>query len=223
MIMIKAFALIPRKEGVSVERFHAHWRDVHAPLARRIKTIRRYSQSHAIRQAVDGLPGSIYEGVAEVWFDDLDTALGMGADPDYVDGAGADEPNFIDQSRLTFLFCTDPLPDKAGGLTPSDHEVKSLLLLRNASNGNWLDDQLIPCALKLPDVQRVGLARAIPGATEERQLFDAVLELSWPNLASHDRAWADPAAEELCELVISSVAREASASLVAEVYQVIWP
>lgn len=222
--MIKVFALIPRKEGVSVERFHSHWREIHGPLARRIKTIRRYDQSHVLRQAVGCLPGSIYEGIAEVWFDDLDTALGMGADPDYIEGCGADEPNFIDQTRLTFLFCTDPLPDKPGALVGADEpEVKTILLLGGATNSGWLDCDLIPAALKLPEVKRVGLARAIPGATEEPQLFDAVLEMSWPNLASHDRAWSNPAADDLCDVILAGVDRVASSSLVADVHRVIWP
>ncbi len=224
--MIKVFALIPRKDGVSIERFHTHWRDVHAPLARRIKTIRRYAQSHALRTSVDGLPASIYEGVAEVWFDDLETALGMAADPDYINGAGADEPNFIDQSRLAFLFCTDPLPDKPGipdGLGGDHPEVKSLVLMRRASDGGWIDRELIPAALQLPDVQRVGVARAIPGATQDGQAFDAVLELSWRGLVAHDRAWADPAAEKLCEVIRSGLDMDTSAGLVAEVQRVVWP
>ena len=35
--MIKGFALIPKKAGISDEQFHKHWEEVHAPLARQIR------------------------------------------------------------------------------------------------------------------------------------------------------------------------------------------
>lgn len=34
--MIKCFALLPKKSGISDEQFHSHWRGIHAQLALRI-------------------------------------------------------------------------------------------------------------------------------------------------------------------------------------------
>ena len=44
--MVKCFALLTKKSGMSDEQFHRHWREVHAPLALRIPSLRRYVQSH---------------------------------------------------------------------------------------------------------------------------------------------------------------------------------
>src|SRR5919198_1683687 len=102
-MMIKVFALLPKKPGISDEQFHRHWRAVHAPLALRIASLRRYVQSHRLPQPVPGFSGSPYEGAAEVWFDDLQAASRMRESPEYLEGAFRDEPNFIDTSGLTRL------------------------------------------------------------------------------------------------------------------------
>ena len=98
--MIKGYALIPKKPDISLEQFHRHWREVHAPLALRVKTLKRYVQSHRIPQDIPGFTTSPYEGLAEIWFEDVQTGQGLGDNPDYINGAYADEPNFIsDEGR----------------------------------------------------------------------------------------------------------------------------
>jgi len=82
--MVKAFALLPKKPGISDEQFHNHWRGVHAQLALRITSLRRYVQSHRLPQPVPGFPTPPYEGVAEVWFDDLGAAQRMRESPEYL-------------------------------------------------------------------------------------------------------------------------------------------
>ena len=101
--MIKGFALIPKRPDVSDEKFHTHWRTIHADLARRISALRRYVQSHRIPDAVPGFTVSPYEGAAEIWFENLAVAQSLQDNPDYVEGAFKDEPNFIDVPNLTFL------------------------------------------------------------------------------------------------------------------------
>ena len=101
--MVKVFALIPRKKDISEQQFHEHWAGPHAQLALRITTLRRYVQSHRVAPKLDGLPEPPYDGIAEVWFDDAEAAAGMGEDPNYVDHAHADEPNFIDTEQLSFI------------------------------------------------------------------------------------------------------------------------
>ncbi len=100
--MIKVFYFIPKRPDISEEQFHRHWREVHAPLALRLPGLRRYVQSHRINHPGFGL-SSPYDGVAEVWFDDLATATAMRDSREYLEGAFADEPNFIDTSRLAWI------------------------------------------------------------------------------------------------------------------------
>ncbi|MBN9410029.1 MAG: EthD family reductase [Burkholderiales bacterium] len=66
--MIQRLTLIYRKDGMTVEQFRAHWRDVHGPLAARTPGLRRYIQHHV----VDGRsPSNVLrpDGIAELWFD----------------------------------------------------------------------------------------------------------------------------------------------------------
>jgi uncharacterized protein (TIGR02118 family) len=94
---------------MTVEEFQRYWRDVHAPLvAERAEVlgIRRYVQVHTVHPEVnaglrrrnDDSPEA-FDGVAEIWFDDL-TAM-ANDDPVVVRASGElleDERNFIDLS-----------------------------------------------------------------------------------------------------------------------------
>src|ERR1700712_3084958 len=96
--MIKNMGLLARREDVSVELFHWHWREVHGPLALRISAMRRYVQSHRLRDGVGGLPRLSQEGIAEVWVDDIAAATGLSTNPEFTDHAGPDEVNFMDRN-----------------------------------------------------------------------------------------------------------------------------
>lgn len=93
---------------MSLDEFQRYWRDTHAPLvAERAETlgIRRYVQVHTsdlpdLHAGLQGRNGGSpepFDGVAELWFDSLDS---MGSDDPAVVQAGADlladEQNFID-------------------------------------------------------------------------------------------------------------------------------
>jgi uncharacterized protein (TIGR02118 family) len=91
--MIKLFGLIPKRTDITDERFHAHWASTHRDLALRISALRRYVQSHRVPVALPGLPSAPYEGIAEVWLDDVATALSLGEDLEYTENAKLDEPS----------------------------------------------------------------------------------------------------------------------------------
>ena len=80
--------------------------------------------------AVGGFPPAPYLGVAEVYFDSVEVAAGMGEDPNYRDYAGADEVNFIDQSKLAFLFCAERVVLAGPALAAESPEIKAMLLLK---------------------------------------------------------------------------------------------
>src|SRR5262245_53562357 len=98
--MIKVFALLHVRHDVTVEAFHHHWRTVHRAHALRITRIRRYTQAHRVRPGLPGLPEAEWEGVPEVWFDSLESAIAQRTDPQYTEFAQLDEPNFIDMAQL---------------------------------------------------------------------------------------------------------------------------
>ena len=101
--MLNCIALAAKKPGLSDEDFHRHWRDVHAPLVKRIAAVRRYVQNHRKALAVPGFDDLPYRGIAELWIDDLAALQAFMDDPAYHTGARADEPNFVDMDKLEFI------------------------------------------------------------------------------------------------------------------------
>ena len=79
-----------RKPGLSREQFARYWHDVHGPIGRQIPGLRRLVQVHAVR---DGG----FDGVAELWFDDLDALDAARGSPEWARST-ADEANFVDAS-----------------------------------------------------------------------------------------------------------------------------
>ena len=67
--MFKVVDLIARRDGMDEDAFRAHWRDVHAPLVRRLPGVLGYTIG-----PVTGPPGDEhpeFDGVGEVWYADL--------------------------------------------------------------------------------------------------------------------------------------------------------
>lgn len=101
--MVKLIEFVHRKPGMEVEKFQEYWRTVHGPLAAKIPMIRRYVQCHTRLSAYRAGRQPIYDGVAQVWFDSTDAMRQSATTPEYA-AVRADEPNFIDVDRLTFII-----------------------------------------------------------------------------------------------------------------------
>ena len=89
---------------MSVDEFSRYWHDIHGPIGRRIPGLRRLVQSHAIRHP-DGMRPPTYDGMAELWFDDL-AALQAARRSAEWQASTNDEARFIDETR-TALFLTE--------------------------------------------------------------------------------------------------------------------
>jgi uncharacterized protein (TIGR02118 family) len=109
--MIKLVFCLRRQAHLSREEFQRYWRERHAPLVREAAAalgVRRYVQVHTLTSpANEGLRRGRggpeeYDGVAELWFESLDTLAASGATPE---GRAAgrrlleDERRFIDLAR----------------------------------------------------------------------------------------------------------------------------
>ena len=109
--MIKLTFCLRRRADLDREEFQAYWLGTHAPLVKeraQALGVRRYVQTHtldleglhqAFQRRNDGAPDP-YDGVAELWFDDL-AVLGRD-DPERAQAGAellADERNFIDLGR----------------------------------------------------------------------------------------------------------------------------
>jgi hypothetical protein len=88
--MIKLVFCCRRKEGMTRKEFQVRWLDVHGPLVRRLREhlpmMKRYVQSHSLpNEMSEGLRASRgaaepFDGITEVWFDDLESIGGDGGE-----------------------------------------------------------------------------------------------------------------------------------------------
>jgi uncharacterized protein (TIGR02118 family) len=195
-VTAKLYALIPRRPDITEARFHEHWRTTHADLARRIASLRGYVQSH--RVPVDTrLSPSPYDGIAEAYFDDAAAGLALGADPDYTEHAAKDEPNFMDMPGLAFLVTTEHVVSAGPPRGAEAPGVKLLQLFRRppgAEPGRWRSELLAAdhaTLTRATAAERHVLAVSVPESYPSDgppPLFDAVRELTWPDLEAFTRA-----------------------------------
>lgn len=215
--MIKLYAMLSRRPDLSHEQFSEHWRTVHRALAVKIRRTRRYAQSHGLGEGLPGLRTQPWDGVAEVWLDDL--AAASRSDPDLERYAKPDEPNFIAADGLQQVIAEHrPLrPWPEGG-------VKALLFVHRRQGlaefaPRWRDlvaslDDL--CA----DLTGVAAAVALPDAGP--QPYDAVAELTWPDPETLRADWSrnGPAVRgALADLVQS----DRAVAWLCEELRVTWP
>jgi uncharacterized protein (TIGR02118 family) len=106
--MVKLIYAITRKAGMPVEEFQRYWRETHAPIVKRIPGLRRYVQCHVLPELYDRHSGEgpVYDGAAELWFDDLD-AMRQAMRSSEVRAAQEDERNFIDHSKVFAIVTTE--------------------------------------------------------------------------------------------------------------------
>jgi uncharacterized protein (TIGR02118 family) len=99
--MIKLVYCITKKTGLTDEEFFRYWKSVHGPIGARIPRLRKLVQSHRLT-----LPGDRnrpdYDGMAELWFDDVETLLAARQSPEWR-ASSEDEANFIDQSKVAYF------------------------------------------------------------------------------------------------------------------------
>jgi uncharacterized protein (TIGR02118 family) len=218
--VIKLYGLIPKRTDISDEQFHAHWASTHKELALRIRALRQYVQSHRVRGEVASLPSSIYEGIAEVWLDDVGAAVGLAEDPDYTENAKLDEPNFIDVDRHGVIVAREHVIDAGPPIAKDAPGVKAMLLLRRRAGAFTAPPTRL--ADGLAGAERIVLAVPLDesyadGATPP---YDAVLEAWFADADAFERAWASTGDVVLDEL---DADRSASSAVLVEELRVIWP
>jgi uncharacterized protein (TIGR02118 family) len=223
--MVKVFALLPRRTDVTEDYFHKHWAGPHAELALRITTIKRYVQSHRVAQTVSNLGTAPYEGIAEVWFNDVATGAAMGDDPNYANYAHLDEPNFIDTENLAFLMTAEHVV-RSGGTSPNaESPVKALLLLGRAPGLTPVGfaEQVYGLDYSVRAARRITTAVVLPEsyADDAEPAYDAVVELSFDTVA--DLAASQSDIQGLVEQLNGSIDKGRSNGFVAEELRLIWP
>lgn len=106
--MLKVDILVRRRPDLTHEQFIQHWRDVHAQLFSSQPVVkqyvRRYVQSRTIANPPQGVLLADYDGIAQLWFDDMAGFHGVFSSQNYRDVIRVDEQKFTDPKRVEFLF-----------------------------------------------------------------------------------------------------------------------
>lgn len=141
--MIRLTLVLRRRPDMSPEEFARYWLTEHGPLVQSFAGVlgmRRYVQSHTLRGRLGEMltnqrgTAEAFDGVADVWFDDLDSLLAAASSPDgsaALNSLLADERRFIDLSASSIMLVEEhemipsrewvsagPTSDQAGRLEP---------------------------------------------------------------------------------------------------------
>ena len=109
--MIHIHYFITRKASMNDAEFHRYWRETHGPIAAKIPQLHRYVQSHRIPAFGSNSP---YDGEAEVLVDGLDAMAALRRSPEYLDGALADERNYVRLSSIYLGYLRDLMASPPG-------------------------------------------------------------------------------------------------------------
>ena len=217
--------------SISDEQFHSHWRGIHAELALRIKSFRRYVQSHRIPDASASFRLAPFHGAAEVWYDDLATAVGMRTNPQYLEGAYLDEPNFIDQPALKWLATTENVVVAGPTIAKGTPLVKGLFLVKRKPGlsvtefQDYWRNKHAPLVPRTPHLVRYVQCHVLPETYESEYppAFDGVAELWWPDLGKFKESWASPElqVEQLTDA--KQFVGDETRAFLAQENRVVWP
>ncbi len=105
---LKVSCFLTRRPDLSHDEFFHYWTEVHTPMLAKpmpgAPTIHRYIQLRTIPEDVPALKTAPYDGVAEIWFDDLAGAAAMFTSDHYNTVVAKDEENFLDRTKTAFLY-----------------------------------------------------------------------------------------------------------------------
>jgi uncharacterized protein (TIGR02118 family) len=196
--MIHIHYFITRKEPLDDTAFHRYWRDTHGPIAGRIKQLHMYVQSHRIPYTGSN---SSYDGEAEVLIDSLSALAEMRKSPEYLDGALADERNFIDLARVEWLATQDHVIVEGPTGSPLIKGVYQLKRMAGMSVDEfrkyWIEVHG-NLGSKLPGLRRYVQSHLVDDAyLYARPHFDGVAQLWFNNADAMRAAFESPQGKAL--------------------------
>jgi uncharacterized protein (TIGR02118 family) len=220
--------LMKRKPGLSRQECQKHWREIHAPLAQRIPGIRRYVQSHTL--SVNGQEPP-YDGMAEIWVDDEESAVSVFRSKAYLEGAYRDEPNFVDIKQAVRLRTEDHVLRAGQPLTEDARTIKRISLVQRKPGMSkeeffrYWKDVHGPIALKLPGLLRYVQSHATPSMYANGDPpFDGAAQVWFADLAAMERAFSSQEyLEEARPDGAKFIAPDGVVGLVVEENRVVWP
>jgi uncharacterized protein (TIGR02118 family) len=206
--MVVRLGLLTRKSDVGAPEFRSHWRGAHGAIAARLPHLRRYCQNHVVDRRQRGIDYARsawdFDGVSELWFDDLGAMRAAFASP-VVEELAADEKTFIGDVKLLTALQHEIVPVAKDGLL-----IKRMSTLRRRPGVSqetfqreWFDVHSF-LVRRLPQVkgyrQNLVIDRSFgrdrPAVYEELPI-DGVVELWFRDADSLEEAFASPSGRTL--------------------------
>jgi hypothetical protein len=184
---IKIVMLLQRRHDLSLEQFSDHWYYPHAEHAFKIKLIYRYAQDHRMADPLPGISAPA-DGIPQVWFKSFEIAAMLQTDPDYLEGAYLDEPNFMEGRAAGAAVSERVVVAGSGGLKRSEQVPKAIFVLkrrpdltREAFLAAWNKIDR-PWFCPAEGLRRFVKSAALPeNYADGEPPFDAVEEVWWPD------------------------------------------
>ena len=165
--MVKAVSFFKRKPGMLVEEFQAYWREKHPAPVRRLPGVRRYVQSHT-RLAGYRKGEPIYDGIAELWFDDTRAMHALRGTKELA-AVEADEAVFIDRGTMRLILTEEHVikdgPAPPGGVKNVELVARKPGLEAHDFQRYWLAIHG-PIAAQIPMIRRYVQSHTRPSAYE---------------------------------------------------------
>jgi uncharacterized protein (TIGR02118 family) len=220
--------LYRRRADIGHEQFLCHWRDIHAPLVAAVPSIRRYVRDVVL--PADGLPLR-WHGAEELWLDDEQAADALMRDPQFVEGALADERNFIDTACVVRLRTIDHPVLSGEPIAIDDSYPKRMTFLKRKPG--MTREQLLeywrhvhgPLAGSVPGVRRYVQSAVVPsGYAAAEPDFDGVAQI-WLRDADALRAVVSSSLfrDQVKPDEANFVATELTLTLPMQEDRVVWP
>lgn len=109
--MIKFTILLRRNPSMTHDEFVTYHREQHAPLFCGLPAVRehvrRYVQCHTIPASIPGLPPITFDGITELWFDDVAGLEAVFTSQSYMETIRPDEAKFLDLHACEFVLSSE--------------------------------------------------------------------------------------------------------------------
>ena len=109
--MVKFSIFLRKHPGTSQEEFISYHKDHHAALFSSLpevkQYVRKYVQCHGITASIPGLPPPYYDGITELWFDDVESIGKLFGSEDYLKIIRPDEEKLLDLATCGFLVSVE--------------------------------------------------------------------------------------------------------------------
>jgi uncharacterized protein (TIGR02118 family) len=211
----KMFGAMARKEDVTPQEFHDHYRHPHGTMGMRITTLREYVQSHQVDTVLLGEGQRRFEAVAELWFDNGDDLLSFRSEPTMEEYLNDDEPRFLDLKKTRMFIGEEEVltsfphastleRDSAHAkwrLSDRPTSVKIIQLIAPDGGGSWASDDDQDMGRRLGVFRHVRCHATTPATfvlsrKERAPDFIGAREMWWPTLtvfnesvAADRKAW----------------------------------